>query len=178
MKHLMQPAAQPAPPHSPGDGIVTFNSIVVVPWLDPLVDAHGYPVEDAYVEMFWLPILGPTATWLLRRLAGGFTNEPEGYTADLADLARSIGVAHSPGRHGPFARALHRCTMFGVAHQVASRPVTEYAVRRTVPRIARRHLDRLPESMHAIHDSWPAFPREPHPMTGTHLVGHRPSPTV
>jgi hypothetical protein len=37
------------------------STLMVVPWIDPVVDrsAEG----DQYVELFWLNVLGPTATW-------------------------------------------------------------------------------------------------------------------
>lgn len=144
--------------HSPSDplGVIDHaDPVEIIPWLDPLVDGLGYPVHDPYVETFWLPVLGPTATWLLRRLADGLSREPDGYRVDMVDLARCLGLSHSPGRHGPFARALHRCTMFGASQQVSLTPVPVHAVRRTLPRIARRHLDRLPASLRTLHDAWP-----------------------
>ena len=104
--------------------------------------------------MFWLPVLGPTATWLLRRLASGLTHEPNGYIINMNDIARSIGVAYSEGRHNPFARALQRCVMFGVAQQIAVTPVRTIAVRTHVPRIPHRHLSRLPEQLVTAHQDW------------------------
>ena len=91
------------PSHTEEDAIIQ-----IVPWKDSLVDHAGYAIDDPYIEMFWLPILGPTATWLIRRLAGGLQHDPEGYTVDMVDLARGIGVHYPPGRHNPFARALSR----------------------------------------------------------------------
>ena len=88
------------PSHTTEDAIIH-----IVPWKDALVEGHGYAIDDPYIEMFWLPILGPTATWLVRRLAGGLQHQPEGYTVDMTDLARGIGVNYTPGRHNPFARA-------------------------------------------------------------------------
>ena len=41
---------------------------MVVPWHDPVVDSVGFDVRSNYVELFWLNVLGPTATWALRRL--------------------------------------------------------------------------------------------------------------
>ena len=154
------PSLQPQSPSNILDAVDrTFDRtdpVEIVPWLDPLVDELGYPVGDPYVETFWLPVLGPTATWLLRRLVDGLHREPEGYSVDMVDLARCLGLSHSPGRHGPFARALHRCTMFGASQQVSMTPVPVHAVRRTMPRVARRHLDRLPASLRALHEAWPA----------------------
>ncbi|MSW79476.1 MAG: hypothetical protein F2828_17635, partial [Actinobacteria bacterium] len=34
-------------------------TLMVVPWHDPVVDALGYDVRSAYVELFWLNVLGP-----------------------------------------------------------------------------------------------------------------------
>lgn len=126
----------------------------VVPWNDPIVDVKGFPIGDPYVEMFWLPVLGPTATWLLRRLVGGLSAEPLGYTVDMGDLARGIGVAYTDGRHNPFGRAIHRCVMFGAAQQVAAVPNRTIAVRRHLPVLPSRHLARLPDQMRTAHSDW------------------------
>ena len=40
----------------------------------------------------WLGILGPSATWLLRRLADGLDARPDGYDLALEDTARSLGL--------------------------------------------------------------------------------------
>ena len=128
----------------------------VYPWHDPVVASVGVPVHDPYVEMFWLPILGPTATWLLRRLAAGCQESPDGYAADMDQLARGLGVSFTPGRHGPFMRALQRCEMFGAARQVARSPRIVLEVRTMMPILSRRHLDRLPDGLRQAHDDWGA----------------------
>jgi hypothetical protein len=137
----------------------------VVAWVDPVVDTHGHPVTDPYIEMFWLPVLGPTATWLYRRLVSVVLDDAvDFYDVDMADLARSIGVAHTPGRHNPFARALQRCTMFGVAQNVAVHPVPTISVRRCLPTLPQRHLQRLPDALQVAHHDWihvPSTPRSP-----------------
>jgi hypothetical protein len=134
--------------------VSTSSIINVVAWKDELVDAKGFVVNDPYVEMFWLPILGPTATWLLRRLAAGLEHSHDGYAVDMEDLARGIGVAYSTGRHNPFARALHRCVMFGVAQQLAILPERTFAVRTHIPVLPQRHLTRLPEALRIAHHDW------------------------
>lgn len=128
--------------------------IHIVPWEDALVEEHGYTIDDPYIEMFWLPILGPTATWLIRRLAGGLQQQPEGYMVDMTDLARGIGVNYTPGRHNPFARGLSRCTMFGAAQQIAVQPHRTIAVRRVLPQLPARHLSRLPHPLRIAHHDW------------------------
>jgi hypothetical protein len=151
----------------------TVNSsdvLRVMAWRDPVVDAHGHPVNDPYIEMFWLPVLGPTATWLYRRLVSGVLDDNVDFVdVDMTDLARSIGVAHTAGKHNPFARALQRCIMFGVAQTIALHPVHTISVRRCLPALARRHLQRLPEQLQIAHHDWihlpaatPSPPLSPH----------------
>ena len=47
------------------------KTLVVVPWLDPIVDEVGFDVFSRYAEMFWLPIMGPSALWIQRRIVMG-----------------------------------------------------------------------------------------------------------
>lgn len=129
----------PLPPH-----------VRVTPWRDPIVDRRGHDPRSAYVEEFWLSVLGPTATWLLRRLAAGFDHHPEGYELVVVDAARSLGLSVSKGMASPFAKALQRCVMFGVVNRLTD----NWVVRRRVPAISQRHLLRLPPAMQTAHEQW------------------------
>lgn len=124
--------------------------IHVRPWIDAVVDDNGHDPRSRYVERFWLGVLGPTATWLLRRLVAGLDRSPEGYEIDLVDTARAMGLSYTAGRSSPFAKALQRCVMFGLAHQTSD----GLAIRRRVPTVAHRHLRRLPDAVQAEHDTW------------------------
>ena len=66
--------------------------LIVLPWPDPAADAHGHDARGRYAELFVLPILGPTATWLLRRLVDGLEAFPNGYELDLDETARALGL--------------------------------------------------------------------------------------
>ena len=59
--------------------LITSPTIVVVPWVDPVVDEAGASVFSRYVEMYWLPVLGPSALWMMRRIVMGFETFPAGY---------------------------------------------------------------------------------------------------
>lgn len=124
--------------------------LVVRAWNDPLVDEGGHDPRSRYVEQFWLGVLGPTATWLLRRLVAGLEHSPEGYEIDLERTAREMGMSYRAGRASPFAKAMQRCTMFGLAHQTSD----GIAVRRKVPVVAQRHLRRMPDAVRAAHERW------------------------
>jgi hypothetical protein len=124
--------------------------VIVVPWHDPVVESIGYDARSAYVELFWLGILGPTSTWLLRRLVTGLDAFPEGYELDLAETATALGLSLTAGVHSPFGKALNRCIMFGMAHEVAG----GIAIRRQIPPLSLRHLRRLPPHLQEAHTEW------------------------
>lgn len=120
------------------------------PWADPVVDARGHDPRSAYVERFWLSVIGPTATWIMRRFADEFDDAPDGFTLDLAHAATSMGLSFAKGHNSPFGKALHRCVMFGLAQPTSD----GFAVRRMFPTVAQRHLKRLPDDMRSTHEEW------------------------
>src|SRR5436305_2374227 len=84
---------------------LTVDTLHIRPWPDAVIDTVGHDPRSAYVERFWLGVLGPSTTWLLRRMATGLEASPDGFDLPLADTARSLGLGE-PGKHGPFVRAL------------------------------------------------------------------------
>jgi hypothetical protein len=137
-------------PPSPLENLEPGPTIVVVPWDDPVVDTAGFDVRSEYVELFWLNVLGPTTTWLLRRLVHGLERHPLGYELDLWETARALGLAYTRGATSPFGRALQRCVLFGVAHELGG----GLAVRRRVPPVSARQLGRMPETLRSAHEGW------------------------
>jgi hypothetical protein len=128
-----------------------FPTVVrISPWVDPVVDRRGHDPRSSYVERFWLGTLGPTATWLIRRLAAGFDSQPDGYELDLTTTAQALGLSYSRGASNAFTKAFGRCMMFGLAHQRSD----GYVVRRMLPDVARRHLSRLPTELQREHEHW------------------------
>ena len=123
----------------------------VRPWPDGVIDALGHDPRSAYVERFWLGILGPSTTWLLRHLANGLDSSPEGFDLDLASTAQALGLGARGGRHSPFMRALSRCCQFDVAEARADGVL---AVRRKLPPLTRRQIVRLPPELAAAHQAW------------------------
>jgi hypothetical protein len=127
------------------------DTLHIVPWTDPVIDTLGHDPRSWYVEQFWLPIVGPTSTWLLRRIVARFDSDPGGFDLDLDDTARGLGLGGREGRHSPFQRALGRCVSFQLARSHGPRSL---AVRRRIPPLSRRHLDRLPPTLQALHAEW------------------------
>ncbi len=120
-------------------------------WPDEVIDHLGWDPRSSYVEDYWLGILGPSTTWLLRRLAAGFDYSPEGFDLDLGETARSLGLGDRSGRHSPFIRSINRTVQFGLAQ--LSGPA-ELSVRRRVPPLNRAQLSRLSPALRARHAAW------------------------
>jgi hypothetical protein len=113
---------------------------------DPVLDSHGQHVTSRYVEVFWLPVLGPTSLWLLRHCS--FHTEHGPYTVDARTLGRSLGVGAGPGRHNPLIRSLDRLVSFHCGLRVFDR----WALRTHLGPLPQRHLNRLPEALQEAHD--------------------------
>jgi len=133
------------------DASPTFATLTVRPWSDPVIDALGHDPRSPYVERFWLPILGPSTTWLLRLLAAELDANPPGFQLDVAEAATILGIGSRGGRSSPFMRALTRCCRFDMAEVLAEGSL---AARRKLPPLNRRQLLRLPPSLQQIHREW------------------------
>jgi len=130
------------------------SPVAVLPiraWPDPVIDALGHDPRSLYVERFWLGILGPSTTWLVRHLANGLDASPDGFDLDLTQTAQALGLGSKGGRHSPFMRALSRCCQFDVAD---ARPDGVLAVRRRLPPLTRRQVARLSPELIEAHQAW------------------------
>jgi hypothetical protein len=129
------------------------DTLRIVPWPDPVIDTLGHDPRSWYVEQFWLPIIGPTTTWLLRRIVARFDTEPEGFDLNLDDTARGLGLGGREGRHSPFQRALSRSVSFKVARPQGPGAL---GVRRRLPPLTLRNLERLTPTLQRLHADWAA----------------------
>lgn len=123
-------------------------------WNDPVLDQLGYDARSSYVDTFWLSILGPSTTWLLRRLSSVLEDSPEGIHVNCSDLAVELGLGPGTGRRSTFMRSIDRAEKFTMARRAGE---TLY-VRRRIPPLARRQVQRLPERLQRLHDSWEDTP--------------------
>ena len=110
----------------------------------------GYDVRSQYVELFWLDVLGPTATWLLRRLVPASTATREATSSTSTETAtRARPVVH--GRHCATVHAtLNRCVLFGVR----GRPKVGLPCAGASRHVATRHLMRMPAHLRQAHQQW------------------------
>lgn len=135
------------------DTALPTDQLHITPLHDPVVDLLGHDLRSTYVERFWLPILGPTTTLLLRRMATDFDDHPAGFDLPLLDTAAALGLGHKGGRNSPFLRALERATTFKIAEPAGQDAL---AVRRRVAPLTRTQVDRLPAPLRDEHAAWTA----------------------
>lgn len=126
-------------------------TLTVRPWPDAVIDQVGHDPRSPYVERFWLGVIGPTATWLLRRLAARLEESPSGFELDLATTAHELGLGARAGQGSPFVRSIARCCRFGAAEPVDDATLR---VRRKLPPLTRAQIARLPEPLQAAHRTW------------------------
>lgn len=122
--------------------------LTIEPWADPVVEGVGYGLCDPFVEAFFTAHLGPTSILLLRRIGKGFQASPGGFSLDVADTARCLGVA-SGGRNSPWWRTIGRLVYFDIA-QVRGPGVL--AVRRALAPLPHRLLRRLPPNLQRAYE--------------------------
>jgi hypothetical protein len=152
------PAAPAASRHRPQATVDPTGRIRVVPWIDPVADPHGVHPCSRYVELYWLGVIGPSTTWLLRRLSYGLEVRADGFDLDLTETARALGLGERMGRNSPFRRALQRLCTFELARPHGPGGL---AVRTSIPPLPLRHVTRLPQSLQSSHRRWLAEQRLP-----------------
>jgi len=144
----LPPKRSMAPPHdrAPSRGaeasetLVATPSVLVTPWEDPVISQHGYDPRSEYAETYWLGVLGPSTTWLLRYLATTLESQPEGAIIDLRECATALGLGNKGGHHSPFMRSIRRAIQFGLARELGP---GQLQVRTHLPPLTRGQLTRL-----------------------------------
>ena len=131
---------------SAADAVVFPVEVTVRAWE---VDRDGplFPVQHPYVEMLWLPVIGPSSTWLLRRLSGWALACPEGLTVVLPELSESLGLGWSSGASSSVQRSMRRLIMFGLACWSDA-----FEVATGVPAVSERQLARMSPGLVGAHD--------------------------
>ena len=149
------PAVQPAAatPATQPPAAANRDTLWVEPWDDPITDPLGHDPVSQYAELFWLPVLGPSSLWLLRRVSLMLQDSPSGFSVKMCDLAHEIGLGNWRGPRSPFQRALDRCCDFQLA---VRREESFVYVRRRMPALGRRLVHRLPQRLRELHENWSA----------------------
>jgi hypothetical protein len=115
------------------------------PW-----EAHD--VTGRYAETFWLPIVGPSALWLLRHASLHTSGGHHPWRIHTDDLAHRLGINPTV-----LARTVGRLATLGMADVDGSGSVVRLATR--VAWLGPRRLERLPASLRDLHASYLAHHR-------------------
>lgn len=113
----------------------------------PAPEAPGAPVLGPYFETFWLPIIGPTSTCIMRYLVRAFSGS-DTLTLSDADLAHAIGLGDGRRSTVNLGRQLARL--------VKMRMLIEgehgcWQVRTTVRPLTVAQVHRLPAQLRTLH---------------------------
>lgn len=127
------------------------TTFVVTPWWDPGVATSGVDPRDPYVERFWLPVLGPSTVWLLRRFARGFAEQPSGFRVAVLDTSLALGLGRGTGRNSPIVRTVERAATFGLLRR---HDLEHLEVRTHLPLLAARHIQQLSPMVRRLHSDW------------------------
>ena len=122
----------------------------LIAWRDDRYDPYGHDPRSSYVEQFWLSVLGPSTTWFLRVCAGKLDGRADAAVI-LADVARTIGIGYNGGSRSAMARTIARACKFGTARPASADTL---AVRRRLPLLTSRQLNRLPRSQRRLHEAY------------------------
>lgn len=133
------------------------ESLIIRPWHDPILESAGHDPRSRYVEQYWVAILGPSATLLLRRFAAGLEHHPEGFEIDPTAWALELGLGVRGGKNGPFWRSIDRACRFGAARRQGN----VVAVRRKLAPLSSRQIERLPPHLQRAHSAWVDRPTTP-----------------
>ncbi len=136
------PSSQP-----PHDGTSpSYTHLELIRWQAPEPRTAGHDPRSAYVERFWLAVLGPSAVWFLRlasrELDAATDHRPA--VLDLSETGRQLGLGHNGGRHSPLMRTIGRCITFNTARQAG--PAT-LAIRTHLPPVPASLHNRLPADL-------------------------------
>lgn len=136
-----------------------FERLGVLPWASdtakngPHLGSEPLAAHDprsAYVETFWLPIVGPSTTLLMRRLADEFDTHPDGFELDPSTLSREIGLGGNVTKRSAFVRTLERSAKFNLTRLDSEM----LYVRRRLPALHRRQVSHLSERLRRLHQDW------------------------
>ncbi len=134
---------------------VTLPPIITVePWLVPDCGETRWPIRSKQVELFWLPVLGPSAIALLRRLDLIVTSAPRPVTLEIEELGSSLGLRRGFGRSGLLERTVERCIAFRAIREQRS---SCFEVRQHLPALNQRQIRRLPPALRRLYTESPDF---------------------
>lgn len=116
------------------------KSIRFTPWRDINVESLGYDPRSSYVENYWLPFLGPSTIFLLRRVIETLQTQPHGFAIDINTLSAMLGLGENTGKNSSIQKTLNRILIFELGRIM---PSGALSIRLKMPPLPQRYIDRL-----------------------------------
>lgn len=124
------------------------------PHTNQMVRASGIEPTDPYLEMCWLPVVGPSTTALVRHIAHVTADGGEAHVP-LSDLGRQLGLGpvEVPSRNNRLIRTLTRAEQFGLAFSSINVPGESMTlgINSEIALVPNRMLERLPYAARQHH---------------------------
>ena len=116
---------------------------------DARVRRAGFDLSDPYVEQCWGPVIGPSATLLLRRMPTLWTERVPA-TITHSELGSSLGLGAGAGANSRLMNSLDRVVRYGLgAWHEQGRSLDVYL---RAPGLLPHQLERLPEWARRAHE--------------------------
>jgi len=117
---------------------------------DDRVRRLGFDLSGPYFEQCWGPVLGPSATLLLRRMPSLWAERLPAVVG-REELGRSLGIGPGKGSNSTLSHTLDRVVRFGFARWHGFEPSLDVSVH--VPVLKAHRLERLPEITQRAHEA-------------------------
>lgn len=133
---------------APAAGEHANGKIHVSSW--DVVEEVAFSPDSEYVEWYWLPVLGPSATLMYRRLHHCLAEMGGEADVDLLTLAAMLGLGAHFTKNSPVIRSLERLVSFRMARPTG---LGSIELRSEAPVLSERSLSRLPSILQARHSA-------------------------
>ncbi len=118
----------------------------------PAASERAFPLDHAYFEIVYAPLVGPTAVLLARALARHLDAAGGPVTVCPTELALEVGVrASSADPLGKKSHLVHAIERLAHDHVVARLGDRTLGVRVAIPPLSSRALKKVPEAARSAH---------------------------
>ena len=118
---------------------------------EPADTKHSFLGSDPYVERFWQPIVGPTATSLLKYLSIRALFKRPWFECNTSNLSRQLGTGNRTSATSPLIKQFVRLKRFGLIKQYNS---TAFLISPHIPMLSPAELNRISQVECAAHEKW------------------------
>lgn len=139
--------------------LTSTSSVVLRPWPDALGPGSGVALHTAYVDRYWMPLLGPLATCLARLLTRIIQQQREPVRVSACELTAGLGLPETT----PWDVIDGALGALTAARIVSLTPAGDVHVRAELPHLDAEQEARLPLGLRVAHQTSFALRAEARP---------------